>query len=202
VILSLIAHLLFNPWSLGVLGVVAVIGVGLYFTIGPVKLLKLAFDLRTWAVIAGITAVVAYAHLEQQNEALQAKVQTQQQQTVATDDGTKVTQLRVQQQTKRTGQSQRIHRSISQPRPETDAGDAEDAVLDQIARERGQHVPAPPVHKTPTPKPAPVLAPKPEVQNDPQPVPVAPVVAQRVPDRPAVPAPHGVRKRPDITIVP
>jgi hypothetical protein len=195
--ISLLIHMLLNPWSLGALAAIVVVTVALYFLIGPVKLLKLALDLRTWAVIGGVLAVIAYAHLEKQNADLTTKVENAQQQTVASDDGQKTTQLRVDQQAKRAGQSQRLHAVITKPRPKTDVGDAEDAVMDQIARERGQHVPdAPPVQTAPMPSP------QPETKHVVQPVPVAPVVAQRVPDRAVVPAPRGLRKRPDVTVVP
>lgn len=194
--ISLLIHMLLNPWSLGAVAAIIVVAVGLYFVIGPVKLLKLALDLRTWAVIGGVLAVIAYAHLEKQNADLTTKVENAQQQTVASDDGQKTTQLRVTQQAKRAGQSQRLHAVITKPRPKSDAGDAEDAVMDQIARERGQHVPDAPNQPTPTP------VPKPETKHVVQSVPVAPVVAQRVPDRAAVPAPRGMRKQPDVTVVP
>lgn len=195
-------HMLLNPWSLGAVAVIAVVGVALYFILGPVKLLKIALDLRTWAVVAGILAIVAYSHLEKQNADLTSKVENAAHQTIATNDAAATTEFRAHKQVKRAEQSGRIHQAITAPRPQAERGDAEDAVMDQIARERGQPVPAAP---TPQPEPtqtAPAPAPKPETKHVVQPTPVAPVVAQRAPDRAPVPAHRGLRKQPDVTVVP
>lgn len=200
--ISLLIHMLLNPWSLGAAAVVALIAVALYFVIGPVKLLKLALDLRTWAVVAGILAVIAYAHLEKQNADLTAKVNNAAQQTTATNDGASTTELRAHQQVQRAAQSGRIHQAVVAPRPKSDRGDAEDAVMDQIARERGQKVPVAPSTPPEPTQSAPAPAPKPETKHVVQPAPVAPVIAQRVPDRAPVPAPRGVRKQSDVTVVP
>lgn len=182
---TLLLHMIMNPWTLGALAALALIAVGLYFTIGPVKLLGIVMDIRTWAVIAGVLAVLAFAHQEQQNAEIKTKLENAQQQSTATTDGAATTTLRTTQQAARTAQTGRIQKAISAAKP----GDEEDAALDAIASERGQTVPAipPPVVVPPTPKPE-----TSHVQPPPQ---VAP-------DRAPVPSPDGVRhKRPDVVVV-
>jgi hypothetical protein len=181
----LLLHMLMNPWTLGVVAALAVIAVGLYFTIGPVKLLALVMDIRVWFAIAGVLAVLAFAHQEQQNADIKTKLENAQQQSTATTDGAAATTLRTTQQAARTAQTGRIQKAIAAAKP----GDEEDAALDAIAAERGQ-APAPVV-----PPPVAQATPKPETPHV-QPPP------QVAPDRAPVPAPDGVRhKRPDVVVV-
>lgn len=180
--ISLLLHMLLTPYALyGVLAL-AVIAAGIYFTAGPAALLKIATDIRTWFAIAAVLAVLAFAHQEQANADLKQQIATAAQQTTATTDGAKTTQLRVDQQTKRASQSQRIHQVIAQAPPEQ----AEDAVLDQIARERGQRLANAPSQI--------------ETKHDPDPA--SPPVAQRAPDRAAAGASGRLRKQPDVVVVP
>lgn len=130
--ISLLLHMLLNPMTLvGVLAI-AVLAAGVYFTAGPVKLLQIAVDIRTWFAIAAVLAVLAFAHQEQVTADLSAKLTQQTQQTTATTDGAKTTQLRVDQKTHRAVQGNRIQQAITTAKP----GGAEDAVMDAIAVEQ------------------------------------------------------------------
>lgn len=167
--ISLLLHMILTPYALyGVLAL-ALIAIGLYFTVGPVALLKIAMDIRTWFAIAAILAVLAFAHQEQANRDLKQQIDQQAQQSTATTDGAKTTQIRVEQKTKRATQASRIQSAIVQAKP----GDAQDAVMDAIAAEQAN--------------------PNPKVKN---------ASSQGAVDRAPVPTADGLRKRPDVVVVP
>jgi membrane protein implicated in regulation of membrane protease activity len=129
--LSLLFHLLFNPGALmGVLGIAA-IAAGIYFTMGPLTLIKIATDIRTWFAIALVLAFLAFAHAEKRAETLEKKVDAAAQQHTSDVDATKTTQLRVEQKAKRQVQSTRLQEAITHAPPEQ----AEDALLDAIAQD-------------------------------------------------------------------
>jgi membrane protein implicated in regulation of membrane protease activity len=128
----IILHLLLNPGFLIGLVVIALIAAGIYFTMGPLTLLKVATDIRTWFILAFFLLVLAYAHTEQRADALEQDVKQSKTVQTATTDGAKTTELRVQQKTKRQTQSNHLQESISHAQP----GQAQDDLLDAIAQDR------------------------------------------------------------------
>lgn len=195
---SILFHLFFNPWALGAVAVIALIAVAIWFIpgLGPAKLLKIALDLRTWAVLAGILAVLGFAHQEKRYNEMKDQIAGMAQQHTADVDAVKTTEFRAEQKEKRTGEGRRIQSAIDRAKP----GSAYDDVMDAIANVRGDPVAQgkPPIQVVPAPKlPA-------EKQSEPE-VPNAksnpPPAAERAPARPA-PGPDGVRVKPeDVDVV-
>lgn len=197
---SILFHLLFNPFSGIGVGLLAVAAVAIWFIpgLGPAKLLKIAVDIRTWFVIALVLALLAFVHAEQRTDKLEKQIASATQQKVADTGAQQTVQLRTTQQTKRQAQATRLQASIQRAPP----GQAQDAVLDAIAAEQGQHVEAAPVDP-----PAPV-APPPVSPPQPAQVPHASVQPPVVPPLPAAAAPGpqppagSLRKPIDGTLVP
>jgi hypothetical protein len=184
--LMLLLHMLLTPYAL--VGVLLLAGVGavIYFTLGPVTLMKVACDIRTWFAIGAVLAVLAFANVEKQNADLKAQVaayaaQTAANQKTADTDAKTTTDTRATQKAGRQAQSTRLQQRIDHAPP----GQAQDAVLDGIAAERpdlaaAAPAPAAPAHPTAQPPAA---------------------AAKPLPGAPA-PAAGGLSKRPDGAIEP
>ena len=132
---SILLGLLFNPNALLAYLGLAVVGVGIYFTLGPARLIKIAADIRVWFALALILAVLAFAHAEKRNNQLEAQIAQAAAQAQADGDAGAVTDTRQRQQEGRREQTNRIDAAI-QAAP---AGEAQDAALDAIAAERPDH---------------------------------------------------------------
>lgn len=184
--LMLLLHMLFTPYALGGVVLLAGIGAVIYFTLGPVTLMKVACDIRTWFAIGAVLAVLAFANVEKQNADLKAQVadyaaQTAANQKTADADAKTTTDTRAAQKTVRAAQSTRLQQRIDHAQP----GHAEDDVLDAIAAERPDGAAAQPAPTAPAHPPAQPPAP----------------AAKPLPGGPA-PAAGGVSKRPDGAIEP
>lgn len=129
---GILLGLLLNPGALIAYAGLALAAVGIYFTLGPGRLLKIALDLRTWFALALILAVLAFAHAEKRNNDLEAQIAAAAAQGQADRDAGAVIDTRRQQQEGRRQQTQRIDDAI-QAAPQ---GEAQDAALDAIAAER------------------------------------------------------------------
>lgn len=129
---SILLGLLFNPGALIAFAGLALVSAGIYFTLGRARLLKIATDIRTWFALALVLAVLAFAHAEKRNNALEAQIAAAVAQGQADRDAGGVTETRQRQQEDRREQTQRIDDAI-QAAP---AGEAQDAALDAIAAER------------------------------------------------------------------
>ncbi|WP_312084707.1 hypothetical protein [Brevundimonas sp.] len=129
---SILLGLLFNPGALIAYAGLALVAVGIYFALGPARLLKIATDIRTWFALALILAVLAFAHSEKRADALEAQIAVAAAQGKADRDAGAVTETRRQQQEGRRQQTQRIDDAIQAAPP----GEAQDAALDAIAAER------------------------------------------------------------------
>lgn len=132
---GILLGLLINPNALLAYLGLAVVAAGIYFTLGPARLLKIATDIRTWFVLALVLAVLAFAHSERRNDDLEAQIAAAAAQAQADRDAGAVTDTRQRQQEGRREQTNRIDAAI-QAAP---AGGAEDAALDAIAAERPDH---------------------------------------------------------------
>ena len=129
---SILLGLLFNPGALIAYAGLALVAVGIYSALGPACLLKIATDIRTWFALALVLAVLAFAHAEKRNNALEAQIATAVAQGQADRDAGAVTETRRRQQEGRRQQTQRIDDAIQAAPP----GEAQDAALDAIAAER------------------------------------------------------------------
>jgi len=137
--LSILIHLILNPgFAIGI-GIIAVAAAIIYFTMGPVQLLKIALDIRVWFIAAFFLVGLAYLHSEKRADDLEASLKQAATQQTATTDAGKTTDLRVQQKTKRQTQTTSHQASISNASP----GQAEDDLLDAIAQDHGAPAVAP-----------------------------------------------------------
>ncbi|MFN3836836.1 MAG: hypothetical protein ACK4MI_03895 [Brevundimonas sp.] len=129
---GILLGLLFNPGALLAYAALGLVAVGIYFALGPARLLKIAMDLRTWFAIGAVLAVLAFAHQEKRNNDLEAQIAAAAAQGQADRDAGAVTETRLRQQDDRRQQTQRIDDAIQAAPP----GEAQDAALDAIAAER------------------------------------------------------------------
>lgn len=129
---SILFALLFNPNSFMVYAVLIALALGIYFTMGLPKLIKIATDIRVWFAIGGILAVLAFAHMEKRNQDLETQIKAAAAQAQSTEDGAAVIETRQRQQAGRRAQTQRIDDAIRT----APTGGAQDAALDAIAAER------------------------------------------------------------------
>ena len=129
---SILLALLFNPASLWTIAAICGAVALAWFTIGPAFVIKIASDIRTWFVLGLVLAVMAFAHGEKRNQALEAKLDTAIAQATADDDAQKSQERRSRQRETRRVENDRITDRIEQA-PE---GHKHDAALDGIAAER------------------------------------------------------------------
>lgn len=129
---GILLGLLFNPGALIAYAGLALAAVGIYFTLGPARLLKVALDIRTWFALVLVLAVLAFAHSEKRADALEAQIAAAAAQGQADRDAGAVIDTRRRQQDDRRQQTQRIDDAIQAAPP----GGAQDAALDAIAAER------------------------------------------------------------------
>lgn len=184
---SILWTLLFNPNALFGYLVLAALAVGIYFTMGLPKLIKIATDIRVWFAIGAVLAVMAFAHMEKRNNELEAEIKFAKAEATSVEDAATVTDTRQRQQAGRRAQTQRIDTAIRT----APAGGAQDAALDAIAAERpdyhGAHDDA--------------LDQRQAAQPAAQPPAGEPPLLRRSGTMPVV-AGDGVRKQPDGVVVP
>jgi hypothetical protein len=184
---SILLGLIFNLNSLIAIAVMAGIAALIYVTLGPVRLMKIAADVRTWLVIFAVLAVMAFAHSEKRNDELEAKIDAAAQQQTADEDAQDSLERRATQRETRRRQDDRIRDAIGQAPP----GQRHDAALDQIAAEQAARTEPLSTPASPTSGAQDeVLDQRAAAQAAPDPGPVD------------VPAADRVRKQPDVVVVP
>jgi hypothetical protein len=139
---------LFANWYMLAFAVVLLaIAAALYFTVGPVKLLQIVLDARTWMVIlavaAGITLYSSSQTIKQQDQ----KIQNQNTQNTSSGDGNKVVNHEADTKAKHVTQTEK-QGAIIAAAPQ---GTKEDALMDEIAAEQASTPLTPDTLATPTP---------------------------------------------------
>lgn len=129
---SILLALVLNPASLWTIAALCGAAALAWFTLGPAVVIKIASDLRTWFILALVLAVMAFAHAEKRNQALEDKLDTALAQATADTDAQKSQERRARQRETRRQQDDRITARIEQ----APAGQKHDAALDGIAAER------------------------------------------------------------------
>lgn len=129
---SILLALLLNPASLWTVAAVCGAAALAWFTVGPALVIKVASDIRTWFILALVLALMAFAHAEKRNQALEEKLDTAIAQAKADTDAQKSQERRARQRETRRQQTDRIAERIEQAPP----GQKHDAALDGIAAER------------------------------------------------------------------
>lgn len=108
------------------------IGAAIYFTLGPIKLLSIVLDARTWILVGGLVVGVTFwqsAHTIQQQKEEIASVETEQK--AGKDSQAVVTNLIKKTQHRQTQAA--IHQAIIDA---AKPGDELDALLDEIQNEQ------------------------------------------------------------------
>lgn len=131
-----ILSLFFNiPMLLVVLGIIAVVVI-IYFTLGPVTLVKIVLDWRVWVIVGGIVLLVALWHSSTKIEAQKVQIDTAAVvQDASTDTLAVVTHITKQKQVRKVSEdhAQAVIDSAKH-------GDELDALMDEIAREQSPSV--------------------------------------------------------------
>lgn len=130
--------LFFNiPMLIAILALAAV-AAGIYFTLGPVKLIQIALNWKTWLVVAGIFGGIALWHSAHTIKDQQTQIDTAAVIIDSGKDSQAVITTHVQKKEKRQVQ-QNTEQAVIDQAP---VGEELDALMDEIARE--QAVPAAP----------------------------------------------------------
>ncbi|SRR6266567_1409664 len=130
--------LFFNiPMLIAVLALAAV-AAGIYFTLGPVKLIQIALNWKTWLVVAAIFGGIALWHSSTKIAEQQTQIDTAAVIIDSGKDSQAVITTHVQKKEKRQVQ-QNTEQAVIDQAP---VGEELDALMDEIARE--QAVPAAP----------------------------------------------------------
>lgn len=140
--LSILLGLIFNFNSLIALAVMAGVAALIYTAFGPARLFKIAADVRTWLLVFGVLAAMAFAHEQKRNDELEAKLDTAIEQQRADADAQESLERRAEQRETRRRQDDRIRDAIDR----APTGQRHDAALDAIAAEQAlRETPPPPI---------------------------------------------------------
>lgn len=141
--------LFINFWSLAYAIGLLLVAVGIYFTLGPVKLAQLALDARVWmVVIIGLIGITLW-HDSVVKAENAATIKNQIIDKKTGDDGKAVIIDDGKRAQQRGGQAVRIQHAIDTAKPD----DAFDSFMDQVGREQAtdttKPAPSPPPSTTP-----------------------------------------------------
>lgn len=127
-----VLSLFFNVPVLIALLVLAAAAAGIYFTLGPAKLVQIALDARTWLVVGGVFVYLTLQDTAKTIEAQQQKIETAKIAETAGNDSQAVVTGVMEKQEEREVAEQELQAAIDKAAP----GDEVDALMDEIARQQ------------------------------------------------------------------
>jgi len=129
----ILTAILLRPSVIGLLVVLALAAVAVFYFMGPKALLKWALDARVWLAIAGFAAILAVTDLQKENKALKEDVARQELVLEGKKDAQATIEVRRKAREVRAHESTSIRDATAQA-AQSNPAEVIDATLDAIAQ--------------------------------------------------------------------